>query len=62
MPQSPLYTIGYAPHEPGSFIAVLARRGVTAVAGVRHFHIAQEGQILSGESEVSPPQYISRAL
>jgi uncharacterized protein (DUF488 family) len=35
MPQSPLYTIGYAPHEPESFADILRRHGVTAVADVR---------------------------
>lgn len=32
---SPLYTIGYAPHEPESFADILRRHGVTAVADVR---------------------------
>ena len=31
----PLYTIGYAPHDPDSFAAILRRHGVTAVADVR---------------------------
>jgi uncharacterized protein (DUF488 family) len=35
MPQSPLYTIGYAPHEPDSFADILRRHGVTAVVDVR---------------------------